>query len=94
MYSRVLYRGVTVGGQGSVVGIATRLRAGRSGDRMPVEARYFVGRESVVGVATRYRVDGPDIECRWGRDFPRPSRPAVGPTQPPVQWLPGLFFRG
>ena len=26
----------------SVVGVATELRAGRSGDRMPVEARNFV----------------------------------------------------
>jgi hypothetical protein len=24
------------------------------------------------------------------RDFPRQSRPAMGPTQPPIQWLPGL----
>ena len=40
------------------------------------------GRDSSVGIATRYGLDGPGIESRCGRDFPHPSRPAVGPTQP------------
>jgi len=30
------------------------------------------------------------MESRWGRDFPHLSRPALGRTQPPVQWVPGL----
>ena len=49
-----------------------------------------VGRDSSVGIATRYGLDDPGIESRWGRDFPHPSRPVLGPTQPPVQWVPGL----
>ena len=44
----------------------------------------------IVGIATRYGLDGPGIESRWGRDFPHPSRPALGPPQPPVQWVSGL----
>ena len=50
----------------------------------------FMGRDSAVGIATRYWLDGPGIESRWGRDFPHPSRPDLGPTQPPAQWVPGL----
>ena len=53
-----------------------------------------VGRDSSVGIVTRYGLDGPGIESRWRRDFPHPSRPALGPTQPPIQWVPGLFPGG
>jgi hypothetical protein len=45
---------------------------------------------SVVGIAISYGLDGPGIESRRGRDFPHLSRPALRPTQPPVQWVPGL----
>jgi hypothetical protein len=53
-----------------------------------------LGRDSSVGIATRYGLDGSGIESRWGRDFSQPSRPALGPTQHPIQWVPCLFPRG
>ena len=46
---------------------------------------------SSVGIATAYGLDGPGIEPRWGRDFPHLSRPALRPTQSPVQRVPGLY---
>jgi hypothetical protein len=48
------------------------------------------GPGSVVDIATGYGLDGPGIESRWGQNFPHLSRPALGLTQPPVQWVPGL----
>ena len=47
-----------------------------------------VGLNSSVGIATRYGLDGPEIESLWVRDFPHPSRLALGPTQPPIKWVP------
>ena len=44
----------------------------------------------VDGIATGYGLDGPGIESRCGRYFPHLSIPALGPTQSPVQWVPGL----
>jgi hypothetical protein len=46
------------------------------------------GPGSSVSIATGYGLDGPGIESRLGRDFPHLSRSALGPTQPPVQWVP------
>jgi hypothetical protein len=50
------------------------------------------GPDSSVGIVTGYGLDGPGIESRWRRDFPHLSKPALVSTQPPVQWVPGLFW--
>jgi hypothetical protein len=52
------------------------------------------GTGSVVSIATGYGLDGTGNESRWGRDFPHLSRPALGPNQPPVQWVPSLSQGG
>jgi len=53
-----------------------------------------VGRDSSVGIGTRYGMDGPGIESRWRRDFPHPSRPALGPTKSTIQLVPGVKRSG
>ena len=54
--------------------------------------RSALGRDSSVGIATRYGLDGPEIESRWGQDFQHLYWLALGPTQSPIQWVPGLFL--
>ena len=53
---------------------------------------WTCGPGSVVGTATGYGLDGPEIESRWGRYFPHLSRPVMGSTQPPAQWVPGFSW--
>ena len=53
-----------------------------------------VVQDNVVGIATRYGLDGLGIESRWGRGAAHPTRPALGPNQPPLQWASGHFPGG
>ena len=47
------------------------------------------GPGSSVGIVTDYRLDGPGSDP-GGDEIFRPSRPALGSTQPPLKWIQGL----
>ena len=50
-----------------------------------------MGCDSLVDIEIRYGLKGAGVDTLWGRDFAHPSRPALSPTLPPAQWVPGLF---
>jgi hypothetical protein len=64
--------------------------AGRRRCRFILRLVLVVGRDNAVDIATRYGLDGPVL----GWDFPYPSRPVLGPSQPSAEWVPGLFPEG
>jgi len=47
------------------------------------------GTGSSVSIATDYRLEGPGSNLN-GDELFRPSTTALGHTQPPVKWVPGL----
>jgi hypothetical protein len=54
-------------------------------------------RESSVGIATRYWLNGGGSRSGRGKIFSSSlltSRPALGPTQPPIQLVPGAVSLG
>ena len=48
-----------------------------------------MGPDSLVGIATDYGLDGPGSNP-GGDEIFLLSRPALGPTQLPVKWVPGF----
>jgi len=57
---------------------------------LEVKIRFVCrGPGSSVGIATEYELDGPRSNP-GGDEIFRPSRPALGPAQPPVKWIPDL----
>ena len=49
------------------------------------------GRNDAGGIATRSGLQDLGLEIQLGRNFVYKSIPALGPSQPPAQWVPGHF---
>jgi hypothetical protein len=60
------------------------------GDEKSLDPNKSKSRDSSIGTATGYGLD----ETGAGNFFDTMSRPALGPTQPPIQWVPGVLSMG
>ena len=57
------------------IGCCAGRTTGKGSSVFDVSRKETAGPGSVVGIATAYGLDGPGIECRWGRNFPQVFRP-------------------
>jgi hypothetical protein len=55
--------------------------------------RYQVSQDGIVGIATGYVLDNRGVGVRVPVES-MSSRPALGSTQPPIQWVPGAHSAG
>jgi hypothetical protein len=70
-----------------------------SNRKLSPPCHYHKSQDSAVGIATGYGLDDQGVRVRVPRGgknfhFSLSSRPALGPTQPPIQWVPGPLSPG
>ena len=76
-----------------MIGCYRRAIGDRCSDGKRSEHRYALVHMKLKG-RQGYRLDGSGFESLEGKEiFLQKSRPAVGPTQPPVQWVSGFGRR-
>jgi hypothetical protein len=50
--------------------------------------------DSSVSIVTSLRTGWPGFDSKKGNFFVSASRPTLGPTEPPVYWIPGVLSLG